>query len=553
MKPKKIVMMAKENSNHIEIDKENSNHIEIDIQDVEGSWKYYLAIIIFSNIAIWFITILFLNRAPRLYTSQWTSIVASNSSNTNVDLPGIGNTTSQQNSPYSDKIQDPRENYKFLAESEFVLKTAAASLKMSMTEFGRPRVKIIDNSTLLNFEVTGDSPKEAKSKASALNRALEWNLNRLRKGEMRRQEETFQQGLAKSREKLDFAQKRLLAYKLNSGLVVNEQVTQLSDSIENLRNQRAIAISQWRQASAQLSELSKNINLSSGQAANAFVLQADAQFQQNLKDYSDASSNLNIINAQFGSIHPAVINEKAKRDAARSAVLARSKSLLGESISLKDLVHLNLKSSAATVGSAPREDLFKQVITTQVSQQGYVRQSQELGQQISQLENRLTSLGQKASKLSELEREVKVSEAVFTSTLARLDIGKIDPLSAYPNIQTFAEPSLPETPSSPKTQFILFGATLSSILITTGLILLWRRDRRNSMNKVSEPLPIKPHSIDIRNSLFENKSTSKESLVFPMLSSLNSYSKNESFDNKKTRKRLYSQFTDRNIQSSDSE
>lgn len=543
MKSNKLVTMTKE----------NSEYTETAIKDVEGSWKYYLAIIIFSNIAIWFITLLFLHRAPRLYTSQWTSILASTSSNTNVDLPGIGNTTSQQNSPYSDKIQDPRENYKFLAESEFVLKTAASSLKMSMADFGQPRVKIIDNSTLLNFEITGNSPKEAKSKASALNRALEWNLNRLRKGEMRRQDEVFQQGLAKSREKLDFAQKRLLAYKLNSGLVVNEQVTQLSDSIENLRNQRAVVISQWRQASAQLSQLSKNINLSAKQAANAFLLQADTQLQQNLKDYSDASSSLNIISSQFGPIHPAVLNEKAKRDAARSALLARSKSLLGASISLQDLVHLNLKNSTATVGSAPREDLFKQVITTQVSQQGFVRQSQELEQQISQLEKRLAGLGQKASKLGELEREVKVSEAVFTSTLARLDIGKIDPLSAYPNIQTFAEPSLPETPSSPKTQFILFGATLSSILITTGLILLWRRDRRNSMNKVSELLPIKPYSMDIRNSLFENKSTSKESLTFPMLSSFNSYSKNENSDNNKARKRLYSQFTDRNIQSSDSE
>jgi uncharacterized protein involved in exopolysaccharide biosynthesis len=98
MKPNKLVTMTKE----------NSEYTETAIKDVEESWKYYLAIIIFSNIAIWFITLLFLHRAPRLYTSQWTSILASTSSNTNVDLPGIGNTTSQQNSPYSDKIQDPR-------------------------------------------------------------------------------------------------------------------------------------------------------------------------------------------------------------------------------------------------------------------------------------------------------------------------------------------------------------------------------------------------------------------------------------------------------------
>jgi uncharacterized protein involved in exopolysaccharide biosynthesis len=452
----------------------------------ENSWKYYLSLIIFSNIAIWAITLLLYNSAPRQYTSQWTAILPSTASSTNVNLPGIGNTSTQQTSPYSNMTEDPRENYKYLAESEPVVKAAASALKMDEKEFGKPQIEIIDNTTLMNFQMTGETPSQAQSKATALYRALELNLNKLRNREMIRQEEEFQNGLAGTREKLARAQKRLSAYKLASGVASGDQVTQLSSSVENLRSQRAGIVSQWRQTSAQLGQLSKTINLSTGQAANAFALQADQQFQQNLKDYSDASTNLSVLNSQLGSSHPQVLNERAKQEAARSALLSRSRALLGQSLSTGDLDRLSLRSGSGQGGSGAREDLFKQVVTTQVEQQGLARQVQELDTQIQQFEDRLSGLTQKQATLAELERDVKISEAVFSSTLAKLDINRIDPLSAYPRFQTFTEPSIPESPSSPNTLLVLVGASLGSILVTAGLILLWLREKKIRVDDYSE-------------------------------------------------------------------
>jgi uncharacterized protein involved in exopolysaccharide biosynthesis len=455
-------------------------------RNTENPWKYYLSLIIFSNIAIWAVTLLLYKNAPRQFTSQWTAILPSTASNTNVNLPGIGNTSTQQSSPYSNMTEDPRENYKYLAESEPVLKAAASSLKMDVKEFGKPQIEIIDNTTLMNFQMTGENPSQAQSKATALYRALELNLNKLRNREMIRQEEEFQNGLAGTREKLARAQKRLSAYKLASGVVSGDQVTQLSNSIENLRSQRAGLISQWRQTSAQLSQLSKTINLSTGQAANAFALQADQQFQQNLKDYSDATTNLSVLNSQLGSDHPQVLNEKAKQEAARSALLSRSRALLGQSLSTSDLDRLSLRNGAGPGGSGAREDLFKQVVTTQVEQQGLTKQVQELDNQINQFEDRLSGLAQKQTTLAELERDVKISEAVFSSTLAKLDINRVDPLSAYPRFQTFTEPSIPESPSSPNTLLVLIGASLGSILVTAGLLLLWLRERKIRVDDYSD-------------------------------------------------------------------
>jgi hypothetical protein len=80
------------------------------------------------------------------YTTTYTSDSAINlpgeGSNANVNLPGIGQASYENSSPYgSSSSQDPRESYKFIAESEAVLKAAAAAINMSLKEFGKPRLR----------------------------------------------------------------------------------------------------------------------------------------------------------------------------------------------------------------------------------------------------------------------------------------------------------------------------------------------------------------------------------------------------------------------------
>jgi uncharacterized protein involved in exopolysaccharide biosynthesis len=82
--------------------------------------------------------------------------------------------------------------------------------------------------------------------------------------------------------------------------------------------------------------------------------------------------------------------------------------------------------------------------------------------------------------LDALKRDLQIAEAVFSSTLARLDIGRSNASGSYPLLQLLAEPSLPEAPSSPPPQLVLLGATLGSLFLTMGLVLLWRRQQRQT-------------------------------------------------------------------------
>lgn len=442
-----------------------------------GRWQLYLLLGLATNLAFWVSAFLYLKVTPPIYTSHSAINLPGAGSNANVTLPGIGQASYENSSPYgSSSSQDPRENYKFIAQSGSVLKEAADQINMSLGEFGSPRIKVLDNTTIMEVEFNGASPQEARNKSLAFYKALEARLNELRSQEAIQRDVGFQTGLNSSQKKLQLAQKSLSDYKASSGLNSDNQISNLTTNIEQLRRQRAEILAQQQQASTRLKQLSVNLKLSPQTATDGFVLQTDQIFQQNLKNYSDASAAVVVLESKFLPNHPTVVTERAKRDATQQALLARSQSLLGRPVSLATIKQLNLSNTNS--GAAPGETLFQQLVTVQADQKGLTAQAQALDQQIAQLESRLKNLAQQESKLDALKRDMQVAEAVFSTTLTRLDIGKSNTFGSYPLIQIVAEPSLPDSRSAPKKAYVYLGAALGSLFSTTGLGLLWRRDRK---------------------------------------------------------------------------
>jgi uncharacterized protein involved in exopolysaccharide biosynthesis len=95
----------------------------------------------------------------------------------------------------------------------------------------------------------------------------------------------------------------------------------------------------------------------------------------------------------------------------------------------------------------------------------------------------MTTMSKKKSILVNLERDVQIAEAIFTSTLGKLDLTKSSFSVAYPEITIRTKPNVPTLPSSPKVVPILLGTLLSSALISAGLAALWHRDRRQQRYK----------------------------------------------------------------------
>ena len=154
---------------------------------------------------------------------------------------------------------------------------------------------------------------------------------------------------------------------------------------------------------------------------------------------------------------------------------------------MQTLEHLNLTS----IAGAGRVNLFQQLVAVEAEQKGVLAQAQALDQQITLLGRRLQKLAQKQATLDSLERNVKIAEAVFSSTLAKVELGKADIFVDYPLVQIFVEPSLPEKLTSPKPMFVLGGAFLGSLFSTMGLIILWwRQNMKTRISKIISREPV---------------------------------------------------------------
>ncbi|MEB3338583.1 MAG: hypothetical protein VKJ46_14035, partial [Leptolyngbyaceae bacterium] len=377
-------------------------------------WGRYLVLGILANVGIWGMTIVYLKKTPPTYTSELSFILPGGTSGASINLPEIGQASSSSGSAFNSSSSDPRENYKYVATSDPVLKAAAKAVGLTTQVFGKPRIKLVNNSHIMEVQINGKSPEQAQQKGFALYQALVKRLDWLRAGETKGRDQVTQASLRAAQTKLSEAQRRFSDYKSQSGLSSPDQIKNLLVNIEQLRKQKVEIFAQQKQTSSRLQGLSTDLGLSPQEAADAFVLHADPAFQQNLKSYSEASATLAVFQSKWGVSHPMVIRETARQEAASQALLKRGSLLLRRSLDQKTLIRLNLDSSGS---SGARSNLLQGLVSLKSDQAGLTTQVQALSQAIAQLEKRLKDLTKKESMFDRLNRDVQIAEAVFASTL----------------------------------------------------------------------------------------------------------------------------------------
>jgi len=437
-------------------------------------WGRYLALGLVANAGIWGMTVTYLKHTPFIFSSNWSLVLPTGSQGISLNLPEIGQTTTSSGSPFGQTSFDPRASYKYIVTSHPVLEEAAKLVGLSVKEFGTPRIKLLNNTTIMEFSVTGKSPKEAQRKAKALYEAMVNQLNALRTGESDSRSAVTKTSLRSAQDKLEKAQKRLSNYKADSGLSSPDQVRNLSANIETLRRQRAELAAQRDQSHARLTTLTSTMGLSPEQATDALLLQVDHPFQQLLKSYTEATTTLTTYTSKWGPNHPSVIREQAHQQAAAQAVIDRGSQLLGKPVNPSQLSRLSLDAGGS---SSNRATLLQQMISLNSDLYGLTSEVTSLDEQISGLEAQLQDLAQKESTYDNLNRDVQISEAIFASTLAKTDLSKSDIFSSYPLVQLIEEPSLPEKPTAPKVKLAYAGAGMGSVFVSTGLTVLWWRKR----------------------------------------------------------------------------
>jgi DNA-binding NarL/FixJ family response regulator/uncharacterized protein involved in exopolysaccharide biosynthesis len=450
--------------------------------------QLYLIIWLVGNIFLWSASLLYLKFRSPTYTSTWIVALPGTASSTSINLPEIGQASSENQSPFSSLVSDPRENYKLLAVSKDVVKPAAQSLMMTPKEFGEPVVAIVDNSTLMEFKIQGSTPKESKAKAIAVYQALKSNLERLKNIQSTEPDQNTLKTIKNSQSGLAKARQELADYQESSGLNSNAQVENLANSIEQMRVEQAQLNTQQRHTQGKLNKLLDELKLSPQEAQDALFLNSDSLFEQYLDNYSQIKTELVNLETQYLPSHPLVIDKQKNSQAAETALIQRASSLLGRSANISTLSQLGLKDNG-NQNSSQKENLIGEVIDLQGEQEGLTEQAQELKQQIMQLETKQKQRSRSSSKLNRLNKNVQIAEAVYSSTLTQLEVNKTNTSNLYPPISLLIQPDLPTEPSSPKTQLVLAGSLIGTFFLTTALFSLWWRDlyqqRFFSLDKIS--------------------------------------------------------------------
>ena len=433
--------------------------------------RYVLAALL-GSLAVWTLALTAVVVWPRSWTVTSSLILPGSDNDARIDLKEVGQAYATPRSTYDSKSMDPRVNYKEILLGPNVIDAAAAAVKMDPDRFGTPRIKLIDQSSVIELQVSAPSAALALAKSQALHAAFQERLTALRRDEMLQRERAIEQAIQASRGKLEGARTELTAFKVGSQIVTDQQLNEMALAITSLERKRIELGQQLSHESGRAASLGQQLGISARLAGWTLTLQGDAVFGEHHKQYATTSALVADQAHKWDEQHPKVREAGALRDGAFAAMLARARRVLGAQVDAE-----TLRGMAFVLQDRSREQLLRDLVSAQAAADAARAELGEIDRQQQQLRERLPALARQASELDDLQRKLRFSEAVFTNAIGKTDVGGSNVFSSYPMVQSLVAPSLPKRPSSPRSSYVAAGALLASLLLTLGLSLAWLRQK----------------------------------------------------------------------------
>ncbi len=428
----------------------------------------YLSLVMGILVLTWFPIVLMLYLLPTTYTSDWTLILPGAGNGHAVSLESIGQASANTASPYSNSSVDPLVNYKAIALSKPVLSAAADKMAMPLNVFGKPKIKLVDQTTLMQFEVKGSSADEANQKSHALYQALQQQLDILRDNEWRALTGASLSTISDFNEKLELAQQQKLDYQIKSGIVSLDQFKLLVQELEERRIDYEALQVRHQALNAQIAVFKNGLNLQEAQLPLAIALRNDPIFQEHLTRHAEIHSQIATIEGVWGENHPQLNQLLAAHSTVDHELTFRGHFITGDpKLSTRQLIDLG----SNTLEGNTLLELLSLIAEKRGVEQQLLTEAEFILQRQHRIENSVTD----TLRLEDLGRKQQVATAVFSTALAKQDIGKSDRFSSYPLVQILAEPTLPDEPDMLVMQLAIAGGIAASLLTLLGILLLWTR------------------------------------------------------------------------------
>ncbi len=435
-------------------------------------WKFrnskYLLVALSSYAMIVLLVWLYLQRTP-VYSSVMSIVLPTSGSSSNFLIKDVGQANQQTKTPFGNVSINPLANYKEILKGGEVLKSASIRTREPIPVFGKPRIEIKEQTSIIFIHLDGLSPSNAQQKSWAIYDAFQEELQRLRADETLRHDESIRSVLDQYRIRVARTRAAIIEFQSRALLVSKDQLDQLMKSISILKETVILKSSASKNNEDFVRQLSVDLGVSPSLAGQAFLLQSDAEYRGYLKELDASAAKMTEYKSKWGAKHPKLIHQTLRYNNSIRALKVRSEKLVSKT-STDALHRMDLQSSPE------RAELFATLVSSFAKLQGSYAELKDIELSEIRLNDRLKIYSREAAELERLEREHTLAEAVFTSAAAKLEASKANVFASYPIAQMLSVPTLPDAPKSPNTKLAIVAGILGMIFVTFGLITLWQRE-----------------------------------------------------------------------------
>ncbi|QSP93976.1 hypothetical protein LPB19_12320 [Marinobacter salinisoli] len=428
----------------------------------------YIGILLACLAVIWVPIVLLVTFKPATYVSEWTLILPGTGNGLAVSLESIGQASASVASPFTNSSVDPVASYKGIATSKPVLALAASKLGMSVAKFGAPRIKLVDQTSLMEFQLKAPNPQLAQKKSYALYEALQTQLDQLRDDETRHLTDSGLAMISDFNEKLEQAQQSKLEFQIESDIVSFEQFSGLITRLEDSRYRNQELQSDYEALLFQIATMQQGLNLTDETLRAAIALRSDEAFQQQLQRHAEVHTQMSSIDGIWGDDHPQLKQLHAAHDTVNGELTRRGRQVTkSTAYTTAELIELGNHTA--------QDKVLLELLSLIAERNGLAKRIQTEAQFIEKLQQRIEESAEDSVALENLSRKQQVATAVFSTALAKQDIGNADRYSSYPLVQMLAPPTLPDQPDRLTHKLALIGGAGATLSLIMGLSLLWIR------------------------------------------------------------------------------
>ena len=409
----------------------------------------------------------YLTTTPPKFTSKMALILPGSGASASINLESIGQASSFASSAFASPSVSPTQTYKRLLTADRIRQAAAQSLNLDLAELPVPSIDLVDQTGLIRVELTGPSATDAQLRAEAILQAFQSELTLLRNDELKMREQSSVSAIDDYRTSVIATRVDIDRLQQETGFLSKDQFTAQVRENDALRVLTENAKVRLLEKTAYVKALEETLGLPAQTAARVLNLYSDNSYLTFSKDASDKAAVLAEMRSIYGSQHPRVVEALAQYTLAQESLVSIAVTLTG--LSKSEILNLEMSQKS------DRTDLLADLVRNEAARQGASAEFETLHKRCLEERLKLEKIAPMAAQLEDLQRDFRVSEAVFTSAIARGQSSKVDVYASYPLVQVLEAPSLPVKPSSPRRMLTVAVGVAATLCVIFSLTLGWAR------------------------------------------------------------------------------